>query len=194
MSPIALPHGGPVSAHWCILRTSGGRTLALAESLGEAGYDVWSPSRTLRRRRPRSQKTTEIAAPIMPTFVFARAGQLHDLAVLAASPISPHPSFSIFRHAGRIPLVSDREVAGARAEEDKARQAEARAAAKSHRRVFPIGQPVTVTDGAFTGLEGVVEGGDGRFALVTFGGAISWAISTFLLTSDELEPASARAA
>jgi transcription antitermination factor NusG len=189
-----LPADGRASL-WAILRTSAGRTLALAESLERHGIEAWTPSRLLRRRRPRSQKTVELTVPIMPSFVFVRAGHLPALAIAAELPISPHPPFSIFRHAGRIPLVADREVAGARAEEDKAREDEARAQAKKHRRIFEKGQRVRVNSDAFTGLEGVVEdGGDGKFALVAFGGAVSLSISTFLLTPDEVEAALPRAA
>lgn len=180
----------PPSRQWCILRTSPGRTLPLAQALAAGGFEVWTPSRTIRRRRPRSQKVLEIDVPIMPTFVFARAGHLQDLAIIAELPISQHPRFSIFRHQGRIPLVADREVAGARAEEEKARAAEERAAAKAHRRVFPIGSRVNVSHDAFVGLEGIVERCDGKSALVTFAGSISLEIATFLLTSDEVEPTS----
>lgn len=185
---------GAALMHWCILRTSGGRTLALAASLAEAGYDVWTPTDVIHRRRPRSRETIEITVPIMPTFVFARKRHLHALAMVRELPISPHPPFSIFRYAGdNTPCVSDSEIAGARAEEAKAKQRSDRAAAKAHRRTFPIGTKVAVKDGAFVGLEGLVEGGDGRFALVTFGGTISLKVATILLTSEELEGGGARA-
>lgn len=183
------------ASQWCILRTSPRRTIALAESLADAGFEVWTPACTLRTRRPRSQAVTKRNVPIMPTFVFARAGHLHELAALSSMPAYDHPQFSIFRHAGRIPLVADAEVAGARAEEEKARDAEERASAREHRYVFEKGTRVRVNSDAFTGLEGVIEDGrDGRAALVTFGGSIRFSISTYLLTSDELQADLPRAA
>ncbi len=135
------------------------------------------------RRRPRSKATIEIEAPIMPTFVFARAGLLPALAAIMELPISPHPPFSIFRHLGRIPLLADREIANLRVVEETAQRARLK---KSHRYVFPVGQRVNVAEGNFTGLEGVVEGGDGRYALICFGGSMQFKIATFLLRSDDI--------
>lgn len=104
---------------WCILRTSGGRTLALAASLNAAGLEAWTPVRTFKRQKQGSRLrldgrriTVEIDAPILPTFVFARAAHLLDLEAAASDPTNEHPPFSVFHHAGRIPLVADREVAG----------------------------------------------------------------------------------
>ena len=106
---------------WCILRTGGGRTLPLMRSLRAAGFDVWTPARTLRRNiRAKTLSGTrqiETEVPILPTFVFAREQDLVALADTAAREPSPHPAFSLFRHAGRVPLVSDGSVAGLRAEE-----------------------------------------------------------------------------
>lgn len=113
----------PSPSRWCILRTSGCQTLALARSLRQAGYDIWTPARTIRkivRRGHRTEQRTEVDVPILPTFVFARERDLAMLADAAAQTISPHPAFSIFRHDGRIPLVADREVAGLRQEEERA--------------------------------------------------------------------------
>lgn len=171
-------------AGWCILRTSGSRTLALTRSLKAAGFEVWSPVQTATRRRGRARQRVEYDAPIMPSFVFARAEQLADLAACLAAPINPHPPFSIFRHAGRIPLIAEREIAALRSEEAKWRDREARAAAKAHRREFVAGQRVHVDQPAFAGLEGIVEEGGDQFALVAFGGAIRLKISTFLLRTD----------
>ena len=108
---------------WCILRTSGGQTLPLARSLGRAGFDVWTPARTIRkvlRQGTHTEQRSEVDVPILPTFVFARDRDLASLADLAVQRVSPHCAFSIFRHGGRIPLVGDREVAGLRREEERA--------------------------------------------------------------------------
>jgi transcription antitermination factor NusG len=176
------------ASDWCILRTSPGRTLALAKSLSAAGLDVWTPTQTHDRRRPRSKETVEIEAPIMPTFVFARASLVPELMRLRSLEVSPHPGFSIFQHMGRTPLIADREIANLRVVEEIAVRARLK---KSHRYVFPAGQKVSVAEGNFVGLEGVVEGGDGKFALVCFGGAMQFKIATFLLRTDEVQAGTA---
>lgn len=124
-------------SRWFILRTSGGRTLALAASLRAAGFDVWTPARTLRRnvraKTPNGTRLIETEAPILPTFVFARNDDLVALVEAAGQAHSPHPPFSIFRHAGRVPLLGDASVAGLR--EEEAREAAtiaAMRAAESH--------------------------------------------------------------
>jgi hypothetical protein len=169
-----------------MLRTSPGRTLSLAKSLADAGLDVWTPSEIQSRRRPRSKATFEIQAPIMPTFVFARAAIIPDLLRILALPISPHPAFSVFRHLGRIPLLHDSEILNLRAVERNRLK-------KSHRYVFPVGGKVNVAEGNFTGLEGIVEGGDGKYALVCFGGSMQFKIATFLLRSEDIDGSSSEA-
>ena len=112
---------------WCILRTSGGRTLSLAESLSDAGMEAWTPKRTFKRVKPGKQRdvrghriTVEIDAPILATFVFAREEHLADLVELASRPLTEHPAFSVFQHAGRFPIVANREVTGLRQAEEEA--------------------------------------------------------------------------
>ena len=105
---------------WIILRTSGGRTLRLAEWLREAGFEAWTPRRTLRRQLKSKGVVTrviETEVPILPTFVFARSDDLFRLQALAILPAGQHPGFSIFLHAGRAPEVADGSIAGLRAEE-----------------------------------------------------------------------------
>jgi hypothetical protein len=104
---------------WCILRTSGARTLALADSLTQAGFEAWSPRKTLMRVKPgvkpRDDGTRvmmEVGAAILPTFVFARARDLQTLARVACADITPHPPFSIFHHYGRYPEIADASVMG----------------------------------------------------------------------------------
>ncbi len=108
---------------WAILRTSGGQTLPLMRSLREAGFDVWSPAkpirRTIRAKTPSGTRLIETEVPILPTFVFANSHDLTSLENIAALPVSPHPAFSIFRYGGRIPIVGDGEVRGLRDEEDR---------------------------------------------------------------------------
>lgn len=172
---------------WCILRTSGPRTLAVARSLATAGYDVWTPSQVSSRRRPRSKVAVEYEAPILPTFVFARADRLIDLLRVTSLPINPHPAFSVFRFHDRAPLIADAEIEGLRQYERRCNELAQRKRAKAHRREFSIGENVSVQDGAWQGLSGIVEGGDGKQARVSFGGSLSVTIATFFLVSNEVE-------
>ena len=108
---------------WILLRTSGGQTLPLARSLAAAGFDVWTPARTIRKvLRPgkRTEQKIEVDIAILPTFVFAR--QCHEGALVdaAAQEISPHPAFSVFCHAGIIPKIADRDIIGLREGEAEA--------------------------------------------------------------------------
>ena len=170
---------------WCILRTGASRTLPLVASLQAAGFDVWSPVQTLTRSRGRARERVEYAAPIMPTFVFARADRRDDLARLAALPFSGHPGFSVFRYLGAIPTISDAEIAEARRIEERGK----RAAKMGQRQAFTIGRPVKVTEGPDAGLSGkVVKDGDGKFVLVAFAG-INMKIGAWLLGTDEVHSA-----
>ncbi len=47
---------------------------------------------------------------------------------------------------------------------------------------------MSVKDGAWMGLTGVIDGGDDRFARVIFGSGMSVKISTFLLIRDSVDP------
>lgn len=178
---------------WCILRTGPARTLALAASLRAAGIDAWTPAqkakRLVRNGKPnaRGQKpSVEVDAPILPSFVFARASRLPDLVAVAVSPISSHPAFSIFRYAGRIPLIDDREIASLRRMEEVERERIALAERKAKRPRFARGQDVRCDEPAFTGLIGqVLEMLDGK-AVVSFGGTFNVTIASWLLRPDEV--------
>ena len=190
---------------WCILRTSAGRTVPLAKSLAGAGFEVWTPVRTVRRPAPgqrrrlvmgQTRKKISVDLPILPGFVFGRAAQLDDLVRAAAVEPSPHPGFSIFHRAGRVPLVREASIAGLRHAEDQAwsehhaaladeareaarlARAEQLRTAKERRKALRkevkdlhLGTEVTVSDmPAFDGLIGRIVEGHGASALVDFGG------------------------
>lgn len=197
---------------WCILRTGGAQTLRLVRTLNAAGFEAWSPVRTIgvpeTKRAPRSERDL----PILPTFVFARAGQLSALAHAAVQAVSPHPGFSIFRHGGRIPLIGDAAIDGLRAEEaaeasriqaerdDLTREERRKArvavltterarkkALRAERRDFDIGAPVTVGDmPALMGMTGIVERSDGRSALVSFGGMLEITVEAWRLSPHDV--------
>ena len=173
---------------WIILRTSGRRTLPLAASLAEDGYEAWTPAET--KRAPRSRARYRV--PMMPTFVFARSQHLVDLLQLAEMPVKPrrgkrlrqpaHEDFSVFHYYDRIPIVDDAEL-------DNLRRLEARSTPPPIVEPYRRGQSVVVTQGVACGLGGQVVRSDGESTLVCFGGHMRMKISTFIL-----KPALARAA
>lgn len=114
----------------------------------------------------------------MPSFVFAGAIHLPRLAMLEERPGS-HEAFSLFRHYGALPLLSDLDL-------EPLRSAENRAVPKRRRRTFGIGSAVRVPEGSFGGMTGLVEETAGKFTLVCFGGNIRVKIATFLLRPDVL--------
>ena len=208
------------TSRWCILRTSGGKTLALTESLNKAGIAAWTPRRTFKRPKPGRcamidgrKPTVEIEAPILPTFVFAPAAHIADLAFASGDPACRHPGFTIMRDVGRYPLVSDRAVAGLRQAEEAAteaierqREAETReerrriraAAAKTERdrrkllraeyREFAEGASVAVKDvAALAGMTGVIKSSDGRTAVVAFGGLLTMEVEAWQIVLDQVQ-------
>lgn len=119
--------GGQRSGEWCILLTSGPKTLPLVGALTSAGYVVWTPTRTIRRPMPgqrrrlvmgQTRRMCEVPVPILSGFVFAAADRKHDLLRLAGLREGTNcPSFSVFQFDGDTPLVSEASVSGLRAAE-----------------------------------------------------------------------------
>jgi len=124
-------------SRWIILRTSGGHTLPLAQSLNDVGLEAWTPARTLRRyvraNTPSGKRALESQIPILPTFVFARETFLSDLINASNSDRTPHPKFTVFIVDGRVPQIHETEISGLRAEEaEAAATIDAMHAAESH--------------------------------------------------------------
>ncbi len=173
---------------WCILRTAGSKTLKLAETLREDGYEAWSPAETRSIRIPRANVRRKVVLPIMPTYVFARAYHLHDLLELAAMPVKPrrhanqpaHPSFSVLHIHDKIPLVSDGSLEGLRHIEFK------RTPRKKALAALKPGQEVAIEGGSFGGLKGKVERSDTAHTLVSFSDTFSVKINTCLFERNEL--------
>ncbi len=108
-------------SRWFILRTSGGQTLPLMRSLCDAGFDVWTPAKVLRRtiraKTLAGTRTIEVDAPILPTFLFANEAHLVALTGEASAPASPHPAFSVFHRSGKAPIIGGAQITGLQAEE-----------------------------------------------------------------------------
>ena len=169
---------------WCILRTTSRSTLRLAQSLNNEGIEAWTPRAIQKRRVSRIHMGfREVEQPIMPSFVFARSRYLADLLHALALPTSPHPSFSIFQHAGRAPVIGDASLSRLRAAEEKSK----RDRRKTQRRAVAVGEQVRPTEGAFAGLDGVVVEVKGKVAVVNFGGGINFSVATWLLIDDDSE-------
>lgn len=154
---------------WCILRTSGAKTIPLARSLALSGFDVWTPMQeTLKRRRPGVFVDCEV--PILPTFVFAQADQLPSLAGYLARPSSEHPPFSIFHYCGRIPVIAEAEMTSLRDSVLGVQRASLRGSQQMRPRVLPEGTKVRVEQGPYAGMSGVVDSSDGKHTSISFGG------------------------
>lgn len=166
---------------WCILRTAPSSTLRLAQSLNASGFETWTPIETVERHARRSTKRVLIIAPLMPSFAFSRAARLADLIELSRSPsltyqvwdseqrrmvTRGHPYFSLFHSAGEIALIPDRLL-------NPLRLSEQRVKPKGSARTFRPGDLVRLTEGAFEGLTGTVQGIKGKNAIIGF---IGWPI------------------
>lgn len=177
---------------WCILRTCGGKTLPLARSLAEAGFEVWTPEVGVVRRFGRKRDRQERPAPLVPTFVFARADRLHDLIATRLDLRSKHPAFSVFHHLSRPVLVADRELGRLREVEERYRQQAARRAAADARgkaEPYATGAVLPFDKGAWTGLTAKVEQSDKRTTWLCFGGSLRLKIETSILRQDGIAPA-----
>lgn len=175
---------------WFILRTSGKSTIALAAALADEGHTVWTPVEHRSLRLPRSKRREQVALPLLPSFVFAGIESLPALLALSHSPalsyrvwdkelrkmvVKGRPYFSVFRHGGDVPTVSEASLASLRA-------AERRTAPKIVARVFVPGEVVKLTEGGFAGLTGTIEAVKGKFTTVRFPGfAEPVKIATWLL-------------
>ena len=183
---------------WCILRTNGRRTLALAASLNRAGIEAWTPQEVRKRRLPRSRSFREYDEAIVPSFVFVRSSCLADVLRALAQPINEHPPFSVFQFAGRAPVIADGEMADLREREDhargaylaaqeRARQAELRAIRKSIRPDVAVGSAVQLNGGAYAGLRGVVEKVNGGDAIVRISPTFAPKVASWLLIDADVE-------
>lgn len=166
---------GEAAGRWCILRTSGGKTLPLAKSLTDVGMEAFTPTETRRHKLRAGKKgMVEKAMPMLPTFVFVREHHQAALFEILMMPISPHPAFSFFRHLGVVKGIPDREV-------ERLRDAEQRSKPRAARPTLPVGTTVKPKEGPYAGLSGVVEASKNGDCLVFFGGWMKVEIETLNL-------------
>ncbi len=108
---------------WIVLRTASTQTVPLVRSLQSAGFEAWSPVKTIMRPIPGQRraaymgtrrKMREVETAILPGFVFADARSLVDVAAIALEPFNQHPGFTILHTAGRAPIIAERSLHGLR--------------------------------------------------------------------------------
>lgn len=141
---------------WIILRTSRRNTIPLTEQLVKAGHEAWTPTARRRKANGRGKATV----PMLPSFVFARASELHALIAWSKSWDNPFPDFSVWTYCGRIPSVSDAALEGLR-------KSELRAVPKDELVKLPIGSEVA-GKGAMAGMYGRIIEDRGKMAVVQF--------------------------
>lgn len=205
---------------WCILRTSGARTIPLMLSLREAAFEVWTPIEKRFRLGGRKREPVEQEVAILPGYVFARYIHLTDLLSLSRSPslnyriwdadkrqmvTKGHPYFSVFQLHGRIRAQSDQSLAPLRAlEESLQRVADRRrdsAGQKGLPPQFTAGQIVRVDEGGFAGLDlTVAETNQGKDVKLTHPDwtwpveISAWKLAAIQLQGSPSDPAAALAA
>lgn len=143
---------------WCILRCCGRATLRLAASLGDAGFEAWTPAREQVIRRSRWNVARRVRVPLTPSFVFADASRLNDLLDISNAPRKRHPDFGVFRHQGQIPLIAAADLEPLRISEHKA--------VPKNKRGIAEGSEVRITQGAYEGHIGVVDRSNSQEARV----------------------------
>lgn len=188
---------------WIVLQSSPSDTIALADALKDAGFDVWTPVETVRVEPPRVESWEKrparkpnrpdiVTRPLIPSMVFARFVHLSDLLVLSHAPALQyrvydhdkrrmvtrgHPRFWLFDPDARP--IADRELDGLRAIASRRR--------KPRGKVEPFnpGDKVRLTEGAYEGLSGTVVRTEGKLTVVDFSaGRFDLKIQTWLLKAD----------
>lgn len=216
---VSMVEASEKGDRWCILRTSGAKTVPLAAALQAAGFRAWTP--TEMQRAKVAGKLADRVSPIVPTFVFASEGHVIDLLVASQDPRCRFPSFSLFRRGDRVPLIGGGEMRALRDAEDLAalrygqivegeaaehrrqlRVAELKRAAARRKalRAQPLG-PMTlgtwveVSDApALAGLTGQIVEARGNAAVVMFGGAMRMTIEAWQIVPVALDKPGTRAA
>jgi transcription antitermination factor NusG len=178
------------TAQWLVLRCSHAQTLRLADSLSEAGIEAWAPRELVVQRARRNHKREETVQPIMPGYVFAGSGHLHELLALIHSPAmlyqvwdaeqrrmvtKGHPHFRFFQPWGEPETIRESQLANLRRLDGLRRP-------KGPLRTWKTGERVRLTDGAYAGLSGTVVKWAGEHTTIEIDGwTLQPTVSTRLL-------------
>jgi transcription antitermination factor NusG len=164
-----------------ILRCANCKTLELAASLTDAGFEAWSPVEVEKKlvKDPRkliADKVVETRIPLTPSFVFANADRMDDLLALSHSPTlnyriwdselrrmvtKGHPHFRLFRHLGEIAVIAAVHL-------EPLRNIERRRKPRGAVKPIAVGTLVRLTEGGFAGMTGMVDSVRGKRAIVSF--------------------------
>lgn len=156
---------------WCILRMASADTLSVMEYLNRRGIEAWTPVDRKIGRMPRTRAEYDKRFALMPSYVFAAADRIGEVAHIAALPKKECPRFSLFMHQGGYPLVAEEGLSHLRAEEARRRSIfEKWQISRRKPPKFARGTEVNITEGAFAGMTGTIEEQQGRFTLVGFPG------------------------
>jgi transcription antitermination factor NusG len=146
-------------------------TLTVLDYLDGKGFAVWTPQDHKIGRRPRTRKEYDKRFALMPSYVFAKAERISDLLRLSMVPNTDAPRFTVFRHQGGFPLVSDISLGGLRYEEDRRKGIFDRwRRSRMKPQQIATGTVVRMSDGPFAGLTGEVKEMQGGYALVDIPG------------------------
>ncbi len=175
---------------WIILRTAGRSTLNLAKSLGEDGFDVWTPIENRTIRVPRKNVRRPITLPLMPSYVFAKAGHLIDLLEMACLDFKPrraagqpaHAGFTVMHYHDRIPVIGEGQLHSLRRLEHKLKPK----VKADHSFGKGVQVRVKIEGGSFAGMKGVVRKSDSGHTLVCFDDRLEVKIDTLLLEENQL--------
>lgn len=157
---------------WIILRCGGPRTLTLATSLAEDGFDVWTPARKETIRRKRWYKAKRIDRPLVPGFLFARQRHLQELLDMAKLDIKPRRGAGLLKaaHAAftvlRDPLIDDGFPVVADSALVELREREKPAKVKRRAHIYGNGDELKITEGCYEGMNAVFDRGDRRSSTV----------------------------
>lgn len=165
---------------WLILRTANCKTLELAASLTEAGFEAWSPVETVQRRARKGNKPEAVQLALTPSYVFARASHLHALIDLSRNPAlnyrvwdtearrmvtRGHPYFRLFRHLGEIATIPGGHL-------NALRSLERKRAPKPVAKAMKVGARVRLSESGFEGLWATVQSSRKNYTRVLVDGWI----------------------
>lgn len=167
---------------WVILRMASADTLKVARSLTDAGLQVWTPIEKRVGRTEESRSRFPYEHALLPSYAFGRAEHIDELLRIAVHPGREHPRFSVMRYQNSIPLIADDQLAALRGIEH---ELDYLFRSKEKGPEFVSGDEVRMTEGAYEGLVGIVEGKRGKaFAVRLSGFDRTVEVASFLLVSE----------
>lgn len=173
---------------WIILKCTSGKTLRLTETLGAAGYMVWTPIKRETIRRARWNVKRNVAVPLAAGLIFARSEHMADFLDFARMPVKPRFATG-FKDVLRDPMVDGVPMIRDSAL-DPLRLAELPAKVRRRAGTFSRGDGVKVLEGSFAGFPAIVDTSDRRNTKVwitLFGRHQRVELPSSILRLDEVE-------